>query len=94
MPGVRTTRRDPQRFDSLSHHVSACSEPSVRHLDGDLTVEHGFMPRVLADCLLPKRYDAWEQVVARLPELAFAPHAQAEGEVALTAGEPELRHRS
>ncbi|MFC3456312.1 hypothetical protein [Amycolatopsis speibonae] len=70
-------RLDPQRRDSLARHVSACSEPSVRHLDGDLTIDHGFMPRVLADCLLPKRYDAWEQVVARLPDLAFASNAQA-----------------
>jgi len=53
-----------------------CSEESVRYLDGDLTIDHGFMPRLVVNSPLSGPYAAWEQVAARLPELAFDPKAQ------------------
>lgn len=61
---------------ALDRHVVSCSEDSVRHLDGDLTIDHGFMPRTVASPLLPGPHAAWEQVAARLPELAFTQSAQ------------------
>jgi len=57
--------------DSLERHVLDCSEEPVRHLDGDLTIDHGFMPRLVANSPLSGPYAAWEQVAARLPELAL-----------------------
>jgi hypothetical protein len=63
--------------DSLARYVATCSAESVRNLDGDLTFDHGFMPRTVASSPLTGPYAAWEQVAARLPELAFAPSAQA-----------------
>ncbi|MEU7476886.1 hypothetical protein AB0A63_12950 [Lentzea sp. NPDC042327] len=63
--------------DSLAQHIATCSAGSARNLDGDITVDHGFMPRTVASSPLTGPHAAWEQVAARLPELAFAQDAQA-----------------
>ncbi|WP_256237338.1 hypothetical protein [Lentzea flaviverrucosa] len=63
--------------NSLVRYVANSSADSALHLDGDLTVDHGFMPRTVANSPLTGPHAAWEQAAARLPELAFSPNAQA-----------------
>ncbi|MET0133904.1 MAG: hypothetical protein ABW215_09970 [Kibdelosporangium sp.] len=64
------------RHGSLAEHVRSCSDPAVRHADGDLTFTHGFMPRTAADIPLSGPHEAWEHVAAQLPRLAVTAHPQ------------------
>ncbi|WP_434444113.1 hypothetical protein [Lentzea sp. E54] len=76
----------------LAQYVATCATDAARNLDGDLTFDHGFMPRTMTSAPLTGPYEAWEQVAARLPELAF--HSDAQAIIAdlppLTAGPDDL----
>src|SRR5260221_4785933 len=76
MTSLSVDSSDSPRQGSLAGHVFLCSEPDVRDADGDLTFDHGFMPRTAADQPLTGSHEAWEQLAAQLPELAVSPHVQ------------------
>lgn len=61
---------------SLEHYVAASYQAPVQ-LDGDLTFEHGFLPRRLHTTALTGPHTIWEHIATGLPELAFSPRAQA-----------------
>ncbi|SDZ57033.1 Indoleamine 2,3-dioxygenase [Saccharopolyspora shandongensis] len=61
---------------SLERYVVASYEAPAQ-LDGDLTFEHGFLPRRLHTTALTGAHAVWEDVAAGLPDLAFSPRAQA-----------------
>lgn len=61
---------------SLDQCVAASYRAPVQ-LDGDITFEHGFLPRRLHTAALTGPHAIWEDVAADLPDLAFSAKAQA-----------------